>query len=199
MPDTPSTTLTHLFADGRLLTSACGLDMLDEKSTGGGGTVHTGQVTCFACRRSRPFYLAQQLQGVGASTPLPQRVAPPPLTPPVKLSGVMADSEEMQTLAKRAAEHEFKLADHRNHRNMYSIEESIHHGEYRSLRVVEVYDVNPVTVDAVLISSAYCYGSWLDPNGPHSDVRRTHLFELVEDLRHGRTNRVIGRSTFRLV
>ena len=103
MPDTPSTTLTHLFADGRLLTSACGLDMLDEKSTGGGGTVHTGQVTCFACRRSRPFYLAQQLQGVGASTPLPQRVAPPPLTPPVKLSGVMAEHPLFISLREKLA------------------------------------------------------------------------------------------------
>ena len=193
MPDTPSTTLIHFTTPALLKVgeTACKQDHRSHQVSSS-----PGDVTCFACRKSPPFLTRQ---GGRNSDPLPQRVAPPPLTPPVKLSGIMADSEQMQALAKRAAEHEFKLTDQRNHRNMYSIEETIHHGEYRSTRTVEVYDINPVTVDAVLISSAYCYGSWLDPDGPHSEVRRPKLFELVEDLKHGRTNRVIGWSTFRLV
>lgn len=87
----------------------------------------------------------------------------------------------------------------KNERGNYTIEEVIHHGDYRHTRHVEVYDINPVTVDAVLISSAYCYGSWLDPKGPYPDVRRPKLFELVEDLKRDRENRSVGWSTFRTI
>lgn len=85
----------------------------------------------------------------------------------------------------------------RNERGMYVIEEVIHHGQYRSVRHVEVYDLNETTVDGVLISSAYCYGSWADPASRHAETRRPALLALVEDLRAGRENLSIGWSTFR--
>lgn len=86
----------------------------------------------------------------------------------------------------------------KNERGNYTIEEVIHHGEYRNTRRVEVYDITPVTVDAVLISSAYCYGSWLDSD-QYAEVRRAALATLVDDLKHGRVNRAIGWSTFRTI
>jgi hypothetical protein len=78
---------------------------------------------------------------------------------------------------------------------MIRIEEVIHHGDYRSRRVVEVYAINAVTVDAVLTSSAYCYSSKL--NG--SEKAQQMLAGLVEDLKAGRENRSIGWSTFRVI
>lgn len=78
---------------------------------------------------------------------------------------------------------------------MFQIEEVIHHGQYRSRRVVEVYDINEVTVDAILQSSAYCYGSMR--NG--SERQQELLAELVEDLKTGYENRSIGWSTFKLL
>lgn len=176
MPDTPPT-LTH-FITGF---SAGGPDVACSGGTGR-GTNNVGSVTCFACRRT-PEFLAEQ--GVGAATP-------------VKLSGVMANSKDMQALA--AGAREYNLTASRNHRGMYSVEESIHHGDYRSLRTVEVYDITTATIDGILMSSAYCYGSWQNPENPeHRTRRRTALARLVDDLRHGRTNRDIGWSTFRLV
>jgi hypothetical protein len=74
------------------------------------------------------------------------------------------------------------------------IRETIHHGDYRNVRTVEVYAVNKVTVDAVLQSSAYCYGTFTD-----TDRHREMLAELVEDLKAGRVNRSIGWSTFEVV
>jgi hypothetical protein len=82
---------------------------------------------------------------------------------------------------------------------MYVIEEFIHHGDYRSRRYVEVYAINIATVDAVLQASAYAYGSWWDADSPHAAARRPKLLALVEDLKHGRVNRCIGWSTFRLI
>lgn len=88
----------------------------------------------------------------------------------------------------------------RNQRGMYTIEEVIHHGDYRSTRHVEVYDINTVTVDAILQSSAYCYGSWRNPDNPdYAGHRRVALVQLVSDLNHGVTNRSIGWSTFRTI
>lgn len=94
----------------------------------------------------------------------------------------------------------FDLAAHRNVRGMYTIEETIHHGNYLSTRQVEVYAITVQTVDAVLMSSAYCYGSWDNPENPdHRDHRRQALRQLVTDLRNGVTNRSVGWSTFRLL
>lgn len=73
------------------------------------------------------------------------------------------------------------------------IRETIHHGDYRNVRTVEVWEINPVTVDAVLQSSAYCYGSFANADG------RQMLLDLVDDLRAGRINRAIGWSTFEVV
>jgi hypothetical protein len=184
MPDTPpAETLIH-FVQGNL-TPICGADGVPVTIT-----QEPGEVTCFACRRTEKFKQAQ-LAGVGLPTPLRE---------------VIEGDEELAELARTAKRRALEakaaqemVAAARNERNMYVIEESIHHGDYRSVRRVEVYAINPVTVDAVIQSSAYGYGSWLDPNGPYPEVRRPKLFELVEDLRYGRTNRQIGWSTFRLI
>ena len=181
MPAAPPTTLIHYSRDaqtgGR---AACGTIAPTDGELAG-ITARFGMVTCFGCRRTHLFLRDQkaaEMEGVGAPTPLRQ---------------VIAESEDMQALARQV------LKTWKNERGMYVIEEAIHHGDYRSTRRVEVYDITPVTVDAVLISSAYCYGSWLDPHGPYPDARRPKLFELVEDLRAGRENRQIGWSTFKLV
>jgi hypothetical protein len=185
MPDTPpAETLIH-FVQGNL-TPICGADGVPVTIT-----QEPGEVTCFACRRTEKFKQAQLREGVGVPTPLRE---------------VIEGDEELAELARTAKRRALEakaaqemVAAARNERNMYVIEESIHHGDYRSVRRVEVYAINPVTVDAVIQSSAYGYGSWLDPNGPYPEVRRPKLFELVEDLRYGRTNRQIGWSTFRLI
>ena len=191
MPDTPSETLIHFTTPALLKRgeTACKQDHRTHQVS-----AKPGDVTCFACRKSPPFLTRQVLteqQGVGAPTPLPQRQAP------VLLKDIIAGDTPLIDLNVRAWKAALPAA--KNERNMYVIEESIHHGEYRSTRRVEVYDINPVTVDAIITSSAYCYGSWLDPNGPYPETRRPKLFGLVEDLRHGITNRVIGWSTFRLI
>lgn len=79
---------------------------------------------------------------------------------------------------------------------MVKIEEVIHHGDYRSRRVVEVWSINEITVDAVITSSAYCYPTYQDPDYP---AREERLHALVEDLKAGRENRNIGWSTFRVI
>ena len=134
-----------------------------------------GDVTCFACRRSEAFLA--DLKGVRVPVPLAE-IEPP---------GLRRLMDDVLTTC-------------RNERGMYVIEESIHHGNYRSVRRVEVYDINAVTVDAVIVSSAYAYGSWLTPENPaHKQARNANLHNLVDDLRSLRTNRVIGWSTFRLI
>jgi hypothetical protein len=117
---------------------------------------------------------------------------------PRLLKDIVAEDPELSELERKAWKAALPAA--KNCRGMYVIEEFIHHGEYRSTRRVEVYDINAVTVDAVIQSSAYCYGSWLHPENPdHKQPRNTKLHQLVEDLRHGRTNRTVGWSTFRLI
>jgi hypothetical protein len=153
-------------------------------------TEDVGKVTCFGCRKTEVFK-ADQLEGVGTPTPLPQREMPR------LLKDIVAEDPVLVDLNNRAWKAALPAA--KNSRDMYVIEELIHHGEYRTVRRVEMYDINPVTVDAVLISSAYCYGSWLDPNAQHAAARRPKLFALVDDLRHGRVNRTVGWSTFRLI
>jgi hypothetical protein len=149
-------------------------------------TEDPGRVTCFACRRSPEFSTAQQ--GVGAPTPLPQRQTPK------LLRDIIAEDPALSETAAKAW-----LSQCRNHRGMYTIQEVIHHGDYISERIVEVYDVNETTVDAVLQSSAYCYGSWAHAEPPYTGHRKAALATLVQDLRHGRENRSIGWSTFRLI
>jgi hypothetical protein len=72
MPDTPST-LIHFTTPAllRVGETACKQDHRTHQVS-----ANPGDVTCFSCRKSPPFLTRQ-------------RVAPPPLTPPVKLSGVM--------------------------------------------------------------------------------------------------------------
>ncbi|UOK18415.1 hypothetical protein SEA_BRUHMOMENT_99 [Arthrobacter phage BruhMoment] len=138
-----------------------------------------GEVTCFACRKTLAFKQAQK----GGRT-----------SDPIKLSGVMADDAALNDLAAAA------FRESKNERGMYVVEELIHHGNYRSTRRVEVYDVTASTMDGVLMSSAYCYGSWQNPENPdHTKHRRDALLQLVDDLRHLRTNRSIGWSTFRIL
>lgn len=87
----------------------------------------------------------------------------------------------------------------KNERDMYAVEELIHHGNYISRRTVEVYALNEVTVDAIIQSSAYCYGSWKNPDVTYESLRPSHLEHLVQDLKEGRVNRSIGWSTFRVL
>lgn len=155
-------------------------------------TEEVGKVTCFACRKTVVFREDQLAGGVGTPTPLPQREMPK------LLKDIVTEDPELSELESRAWK--AALAAARNSRGMYVIEEFIHHGDYRSTRRVEVYGINAVTVDCVIQSSAYYYGSWLHPENPdHKQARNTKLHQLVEDLRHGRTNRAVGWSTFRLI
>lgn len=176
MPEQPSTMIHFRCLDRPLGPAVCGTQY-------DGRTSNPGEVTCFACRKSPAFKQAQRVHAELAHLM------------PMKLSEVLAEL----TLPEPETAPVWDLAAHKNERGMYTIEEFIHHGDYRSRRRVEVYAINPVTVDAVLQSSAYCYGSWLDPHGPYPEVRRPKLFELVEDLKHGRENRSIGWSTFKLL
>lgn len=116
---------------------------------------------------------------------------------PIKLSGVMAEDAQLVDLAARAKARA-ELDAMRNQRGMFTIKEVIHHGEYYRVRYVEVHDINEVTVDAVLISSPYSYGSWRNAEPAHHAVRRQMLDQLVRDLRTGQVNRSIGWSTFTL-
>lgn len=137
-------------------------------------------VNCFSCRR--------KLREGGRDTdPLPQRVAPK------SLRQIMDETPEV----KRLRDDVLKAC--RNERGMYVIEEFIHHGDYRSKRRVEVYEVNRDTVNAVIESSAYCYGSF-KKNNSWADVTRNEILDaLVQDLRALRTNRTISWSTFRII
>lgn len=72
------------------------------------------------------------------------------------------------------------------------IREKIHHGNYRHERVVEVYALNAVTVDAVVQSSAYCYGSLSE--GP----QKARLDALVADLKAGKVAQ-LGWSDFEVI
>lgn len=112
---------------------------------------------------------------------------------PTLLRDVIEETPELQRLAKDA------LKACRNERGMYVIEEFIHHGDYRSKRRVEVFAINMLTVDAVIQSSAYDYGSWNDRSSEHYEARSTKLRLIVEDLKALRTNRMVGWSTFRIL
>jgi len=175
MPDTTPPVIHFIvgFSDSHGPEFACA-------APSGNGSSEPGRVTCFACRNGSRFKRAQLAAA-----------------PPHRLSTVMGTDEELIAIAQKAKELS-ALAEYKNHRGMFTIEESIHHGDYRTVRYVEVYEINPTTVDAVLISSAYCYGSWARADKPHTEHRRQALEQLVADLRAGRTNRNIGWSTFRL-
>lgn len=73
------------------------------------------------------------------------------------------------------------------------IQEKIHHGDYINVRVVEVHAINRNTVDGILISSAYCYGSY---QGSVREQKR--LDDLIEDLKAGEKG-YIGWSTFEVI
>lgn len=170
MPEQPPPTI-HYGTPASALTAFCGEAEHHEVST------EPGEVTCFACRKSPAFKRAQLA------------------SPPVPLAEVIADTPELEKLRVEA-----NLRGMKNERGMYVIEESIHHGDYRSIRRVEVYEINEATVNAVLISSAYCYGDWANETNPgYRHHRRQALATLVKDLRHLRENRSIGWSTFRLI
>jgi hypothetical protein len=165
MPDTPST-LIHYRAPG---TTGTACDQHNPEAVQHSDT-DPGGVTCFACRKTDIFKAGQMR--VGTPTPLPQRQAPK------LLKDIVAEDPELSELERKAWKAALPAA--KNCRGMYVIEEFIHHGEYRSTRRVEVYDINAVTVDAVIQSSAYCYGSWLHPENPdHKQPRNTKLHQLV--------------------
>jgi hypothetical protein len=174
----PDTTIIHYLRPG-LSQVACTLR----------GTVtieHSndpGKVTCFACRKADVFKQAQR-----EPARLPQREMP------TLLREVLAESPDLAAINSKAW-----LARCRNDRGMFTIQEVIHHGDYRSQRFVEVYEINETTVDAVLQSSAYCYGSWAHAEPQFAEHRSAALKQLVQDLRDGVTNRAIGWSTFRLI
>jgi hypothetical protein len=176
----PSPTLIHWYTPRGTPVLACGEYL---SLAGGRHTTEVGQVTCFACRKTEKFKQAQLGEGVGTPTPLAEVIAADP-----DLSALQAEAEARTTVPRR------------NLRGMYVIEETIHHGSYRSTRRIEVYAINVLTVDAILQSSAYAYGSWQNPENPaHTEVRRTQLRHLVEDLKAGRENKQIGWSTFRTI
>jgi hypothetical protein len=72
------------------------------------------------------------------------------------------------------------------------IQEKIHHGDYINVRVVEVYAINEITVDAILQSSAYGYGSY------QTDRLQKRLDDLVTDLKAGEKG-YVGWSTFEVI
>lgn len=72
------------------------------------------------------------------------------------------------------------------------IREKIHHGNYRHERVVEVYAINNVTVDAVVQSSAYCYGTLSTGAG------QARLEALVAALKAGKVAQ-LGWSDFEVI
>lgn len=156
--------------------------LCNDTGTVGTVTMSCDKVTCPRCRASTTFKRIEKDQ-----------------RGPAPFSQVIAEDPALQALAERA-EASRALQSRRNLRGMFVIEERIHHGEYRSVRRVEVYAINVLTVDGVLMSSAYGYGSWQNPENPaHTEVRRAKLRQLVEDLKAGRENRDIGWSTFKLV
>lgn len=78
----------------------------------------------------------------------------------------------------------------RNARGNYCIEEVVHHGNYRHVRIMEVADLNPRTVGAVVRSGPYIY---------HCADDSPQLARILADLKLGRVNRSHGWSTFRVL
>lgn len=153
--------------------------LCNEKIYVGTWSTEPGRVTCFRCRTT-PAFKAAQLDHE-----------------PWTIGQVLADANhDVAELARRA---ETEAKPRRNERGMYTIEEVIHHGDYRTTRRVEVYSITETTVDAVLQSSAYCYGSWARADAPYAEHRAAVLKALVADLNAGRPNMTIGWSTFRTI
>lgn len=166
--------IAHLLVPGISMT-ACG-----DSSEITDWTTEPGKVTCFICRKSSVFKTLQE----GVETPTPLRE-------------VIAEDPHLTELAKRAKARA-ELDTMRNQRGMFTIKEVIHHGSYYKERYVEVHEITEITVNAVLMSSPYSYGDWLNPDtAVHR--RRAILDMLVQDLRQRRENRSIGWSTFVLV
>lgn len=72
------------------------------------------------------------------------------------------------------------------------IQEKIHHGNYRNVRVMEVYAITRATVSALVSSSAYCYGTLTE------DSEKARLDALVATLKAGNVAQ-LGWSDFQVI
>ena len=78
----------------------------------------------------------------------------------------------------------------KNARGNYCIEEVVHHGDYRHVRIAEVHELTERTVGAVVRSGPYVYNAADDS---------PQVARILADLKLGRVNRTHGWSTFRVV
>jgi hypothetical protein len=78
----------------------------------------------------------------------------------------------------------------KNQRGNYVIEEVVHHGDYRHVRIVEVDTLDRRTVGAAVRSGPYIYNC--EDDSPQ-------VARVLADLLLGRVNRSHGWSTFRVV
>lgn len=78
----------------------------------------------------------------------------------------------------------------RNARGNYCVEELVHHGNYRHVRIMEVEELLPRTVGAIVRSGPYIYTAADDS---------PHVAKILADLKRGRVNRSHGWSTFRVM
>lgn len=78
----------------------------------------------------------------------------------------------------------------RNNRGNYCVEEVVHHGNYRHVRIVEVESLNERTVGAIVRSGPYVY---------HCEDDSPQVARILADLKLGRVNRSHGWSTFRVL
>ena len=77
-----------------------------------------------------------------------------------------------------------------NARGNYCVEEVVHHGNYRHVRIVEVHELNERTVGAIVRSGPYVYTAADDS---------PQVAQILADLKLGRVNRSHGWSTFRVL
>ncbi|MGZ4659686.1 MAG: hypothetical protein ACXVYB_00235 [Arthrobacter sp.] len=78
----------------------------------------------------------------------------------------------------------------KNARGNYCVEEVVHHGDYRHVRIVEVHELNERTVGAIVRSGPYVYSAADDS---------PQVARILADLKTGRVNRSHGWSTFRVL
>lgn len=78
----------------------------------------------------------------------------------------------------------------KNARGNYCIEELVHHGDYRHVRIVEVHTLDARTIGAVVRSGPYIYTAGDDS---------PQVARILADLKRGRVNRSHGWSTFRVL
>lgn len=77
-----------------------------------------------------------------------------------------------------------------NNRGNYCVEEVVHHGNYRHVRIVEVATLDARTVGAIVRSGPYIY---------HPGDDSPQVAQILADLKLGRVNRSHGWSTFRVL